>query len=81
MLRPTSLRSFVVRMRNVYRLGHAGDVLISGVSCGSPVNTSMTPTHTHGAARRVSTGRGRQPQPGVLITTVLEAMGGEDRST
>lgn len=41
MLSPTSLRSFVVRMRNVYRLGHAGDALTSGVSCGSPVNTSV----------------------------------------
>lgn len=37
MLRPTLLRSFIVRMRNVYRLSHAGDAFMSGVSSGSPV--------------------------------------------
>ncbi|MYS86530.1 hypothetical protein [Embleya scabrispora] len=31
MLRPTLLRSFIVRMRDVYRPGHAGDVLTRGV--------------------------------------------------
>jgi len=37
------LRSFVLGCRNVYRLGQVRDAPRLGVSCGSPVNVSVTP--------------------------------------